>query len=807
MFKSFLLIALRNINRSRLFSFINIIGLSIGLACVFIILLFVRNELSYDRFHENGKNIFRVALHRIYPDTEVDYPIIPHSVGPAMQNEFPEIEACTRLFLGQGEVPFTYGKQTFNESGMMLADSNFFKLFSIKLLQGDPENILRDPNEMILTRSTAEKYFGEEEAIGKTLTFPLGEVLISGICEDVPEQSHMAFDFLGSNRILPFFNQVNYVAFSTYTYILLNDPHSAPSIEKRMPDLIRTYAAGQIQARMGVPYDDYLAAGNGYDYFLQPMLDIHLHSSMEGEIRANGNYNYVVISLSIAIFILVLACINFMNLSTARATERAREVGIRKVAGSDRGLLIRQFLFESILITLFSLVIALLIAELALPAFNLLSGKEITIDYFDAFTIPILLGFALVVGILSGSYPAFVLSSFQPVHILKGNYASSSGGRFTRNVLVMVQFTVSIFLIAFTLLVYWQLRYLMVRDMGFDRQDVIVLEGFVPADQREAFKQEIGKMPEIINVAAASTSISGGYYPGFMIQVEEFGSDVITTRYIVVDEDFIKTMGITLVEGRDFSEEFNDSLNVIVNRTAIREYNLNDPIGARLIEPVDTGGGTMIREFNIIGVVDDFHYTSLHNRLNSFVLQSTTGPNGFAQLFYIRHQSGNISDLLDRLEEKWTGFFPEQPFQYYFLDDHIGDMYSNDRTSGKLFSIFTLLAIVIACVGLFGLAAYTAGQKTKEIGIRKVSGSSVGQIVWLLSTNFNKLILVSFVIAIPPAMWAMKKWLNSFAYQTSIPAWIFIASGFLAILIAFVTISYHSIRLAHKNPAETLHYE
>ena len=271
MFRSFLLIALRNINRSRLFSFINILGLSIGLACVFIILLFVRNEFSYDRFHEKGKNIFRVALHRVYPDTEVDYPIIPLSIGPAMQYEFPEVVAFARLFLGQGDVPFTYGDQTFNERGMMLADSNFFEIFSINLLQGDPDRILRDPNEMILTESTAKKYFGEEEAIGKTLTFPLGEVLVSGICEDLPEQSHIAFDFLGSTRILPFINQTDYVSFSTFTYVLLNDPSNAALVEERLPELIRTYAAGQIQMRMGVPYDDYIAAGNGYEYFLQPL--------------------------------------------------------------------------------------------------------------------------------------------------------------------------------------------------------------------------------------------------------------------------------------------------------------------------------------------------------------------------------------------------------------------------------------------------------------------------------------------------------------------------------------------------------
>lgn len=807
MLRGFLLIALRNINRNRLFSLINITGLSIGLACVFMILLFVRDEFSYDRFHENGERIFRVALHRIYPDTEVDYPIVPHSLGHTMKEDFPEIEACTRLFLGVGEVPFTYGDKTFNERGVMLADSNFFDMFSISLLKGDPGNILRNPNEMILTESTARKYFGEAEAMGRSLSTPNGEVMVSGICEDVPKQSHLAFDFLGPIHLLPLFQQPNYVAFSTFTYIRLRDQRDAAVIEKRMPDLVRKYAAGQIQAMMGISYDDYISAGNGYEYFLQPLRDIHLHSDMDGEIKPNGNYALVMISLSIAIFILLLACINFINLSTARSTDRAREVGIRKAAGSDRGLLIRQFIMESVLITFVSLVISFLITELALPEFNRLSGKEITMDYFDSFTIPVFLGFTLLVGILSGSYPALVLSGFKPAEVLKGKFTHSPRGTMIRNVLVTFQFTISIFLVAFTLLVYWQLRFLMNRDLGFKQENVIVLEGFVPADARESFKQEVVKLTDVIGTASASTEVTGGYYSGFMIQVEEFGSEVITTRFIVVDDDFLGTLEIPVLEGRGFSRDFNDSMNVIVNRTAVREYNLSEPIGTRLLEPVDTGGGTMIREFSIIGVVEDFHYNSLHQDLNSFVLQSTSGPNGFAQLLYIHHRAADVAELLDRLEVMWTRFFPGQPFQYYFLDERIARMYANDRTSGRLFSVFSLLGIIIACVGLFGLAAYTTDLKTKEIGVHKVAGARTGQVVWRLSLSFNRLILLSCLVSIPAAVWAMKEWLDNFAYRVEIPLWIFIVSCLIAFGVAFLTISYHSFRLANKNPAETLHYE
>jgi putative ABC transport system permease protein len=785
-------------------------GLAVGLACVFVILLYVRNEFSYDRYHERGRNIFRVALNRIYPDTEVKYPIIPHSVGPTMLLDFPEVKACTRLMKFPGEITFQFGEQTFNESNVVAADSNIFNFFAIPLIKGDPDNVLRDPNEILLSESTARKYFGEEEAVGKTLTVVgFQEVMVAGVFKDLPEQTHLKFDIVANLKILGFLEQPSYVTFSTLTYILLDDPGSAGEIESRMPDLIRTYGAGQIQARMGIPYDDYIAAGNGYDYFLQPLFDIHLHSNMEGELKNNGNFNYVVISISIAIFILILACINFINLSTARSTERAREVGIRKVVGSGRGLLIRQFLAESTIITLIGLLLAVLLAELMLPSFNFLSGRDLSIQYGDSFTLPVLLGFTLLVGLLSGSFPAFVLSSFQPTEVLKGKFTASTGGKTIRNILVVLQFTVSVFLISFTFMVYKQLVFLSKTDMGFDRENILVMDGAIPAEQRETFKQELEKYSWVSGTAAAGSEVTGGYYPGYMIQIENYGSEVITSRFLTVDEDFFGTMKINVLQGRGFSREFEDSLNVLINETAVRDFNLQDPVGAKLIEPIELEDGTReLREWIVIGVVNDFHYTSLHDRLNSFVLQSTTGPNGpFTRLMYIRLNTPDLAMAVDSLENRWMEFFPERPFKYYFLDDNINEMYSNDRTSGTLFSIFTLLAIIIACVGLFGLAAYIAEQKTKEIGIRKVNGASVRRIVLLISSGFNKLILLAILISIPLSVYAIKEWLNNFAYRTGIPVWIFILSGILALGIAFLTVSFHAVRTAHKNPADILHYE
>ncbi len=804
-----MLIALRNINRNRLFSFINILGLSVGLACVFVILLYVRNEFSYDRYREGEKYIFRVALNRIYPDAQVKYPIIPHSVGPTMLQDFPEVEACTRILRFPGEVTFRIGEKSFNEPHVVAADSNLFNFFSIRLLMGDPDKVLRDPNEVLLSESTARKYFGGDEAVGKSLNVVgFQEIMVAGVFEDLPENTHLKFDIVSSLKLMGFLNQPSYVTFSTLTYIRLSDPDLAGMIEDRMPELIRTYGAGQIQATMGVPYDDYIAAGNGYDYFLQPLRDIHLHSNMEGELKPNGNYNYVLISISIAIFILILACINFMNLSTARSTERAKEVGMRKVVGSDRGLLIRQFLAESILITLISMIIAVLLAELMLPSFNHLARRNLSIDFLDSFTLPVLLGFTLFVGLASGSFPALVLSAFSPTQVLKGKFTASPGGRIVRNVLVVLQFTVSVFLISFTLLVYRQLNYLLRTDMGFDRQNVIVVEGAVPPEQREPFKQEIEKFPWIEGTGASGTEITGGYYAGYMIQIEKYGSEVITSRFMTVDEDFLSTMRIRLLQGRGFKRDYNDSLNVLINQKAVSDFNLAEPIGAKLIEPQQTEDGTELREWTVIGVVGDFHYTSLHDNMNSFVIQSTGGPNGpFTRLLYIRINTRDLTMAVDELEKKWIEFYPERPFKYYFLEDNIGEMYSNDRTSGTLFSIFTLLAIIIACVGLFGLAAYMAEQKTKEIGIRKVNGASIQRIVLLVFSGFNRLILLSILISIPISLWAMNRWLNNFAYKTGVTFWIFILAGVLALGIAFLTVSFHAVRSANRNPAEILRYE
>jgi len=462
---------------------------------------------------------------------------------------------------------------------------------------------------------------------------------------------------------------------------------------------------------------------------------------------------------------------------------------------------------ESILITLVSLIIALIIIEIALPGFNNLTGKHLSIDYLDSFTIPVLLGFAIIVGIISGSYPALVLSSLKPINILKGRFSSSRTGLMTRKGLVIFQFFLSISLISFTLLIYCQLNYLLKKNLGFYKENIIVLRSNLPPASRETFKQELLKIPGVISTATSNTQITGGFYFGFMIQAEKYGTDVITSRAMVVDEDFIETMGLKLVQGRGFSREFNDSLSVVINQLAAKEFGLEQPIGAKLIEPVDTGGGYVLQEFTVIGMVEDFHYNSLHDDLNSFVLQSMSGPNGFGTFLYVRTGTDNWTETLAKIEAKWTEFFPQQPFSYFFHDEYINNMYKADQASGKIFTFFSLLAILIACVGLFGLASYATRQRIHEIGIRKALGSSVSKIVYLFSTDFTKLVFGAFIISVPVAILFMRYWLNNFVFRTNIHFLIFIISGIIAVSIALITIAYHTIRYASTNPSDILRYE
>jgi putative ABC transport system permease protein len=809
-FKNYILIAIRNLWKRKLFSLINVIGLSVGIACFFLIAANLMDEFSYDNFHENTDNLYRVVLKRIYPDNVVYYAVIPFSIGEAMLNDFPEVENMTRVLKMRQEVVLRYEDKAYEEDKIFFVEPKFFEIFNIPLLEGNPAKVFSTPNSLVITRDTALKYFGDEEALGKNISTPQGEFMVSGVCENVPKNSHMEFDFAASLNLLGLNRQPNYVSFSVYAYIVLRDGTEPRGIEAKMPALVEHYAAGPIQARSGISYKEYIAAGNGYDYFLQPIRDIHLHSNLTNEIKPNGNITYVYILIAIALFLIVIACINFMNLATAISVTRAREVGIRKIVGSTRGSIIRQFLMESMVLSFISLVIAGFLVQLVLPLFNTLARKELEISFISQpFNLVLLLLVGLMVGILAGSYPAFVLSSFHPVTVLKGRFSTSRKGIRLRNVLVIFQFAISIVLISMTLLISRQMNFMLNMDLGYSKENLVVVERAYSLGPRgEAFKQELRGIPGVVDAAGSNTTISGGFYYGVMFQKEQ-DPEIKTTRAMTVDKDFIKTLNLEILEGRGFAKEFNDSMNVIINQETIREFGWDDPVGMKIKRLGDPGEPT--GDYTVIGVVKDFHYNSMHEDIDSFVL--FTIPEGLPQqqqvypLMNVRIRSDNTAATLASIEEIWNKFTPEQPFSYYFMDDMLDGLYQNEKTSGQIFGIFSILAVVIACIGLFGLSTYMAEQRTKEVGIRKVLGSTASKIVVLMSRDFAKLVAVAFLIAVPIAYFIMVKWLQSFSFRTSVQLWIFLIAGVVALVVAQFTVSFQALRAANTNPADSLRFE
>jgi putative ABC transport system permease protein len=733
-----------------------------------------------------------------------------------MLNDFPEVVDMTRILKMRANVIFRYEDKMYEEDKFFLVEPKFFELFNIPLLDGDPAQVFSTPNSLVMTRDTALKYFGDEDALGKSISTPQGQFLVSGVCENVPKNSHMEFDFAASLDLLGLDRQPNYVSFSVYTYVVLSDGTRPKEIEEKLPALVEHYAAGQIQARSGISYKEYIAAGNGYNYFLQPIRDIHLHSNLTNEIKPNGNITYVYILIAIAIFLIVIACINFMNLATAISVTRAREVGIRKIVGSTRRSIIRQFLLESLVLSFVSLVIAGLMITLVLPVFNNLARKELEIDFISQpLNLVMLLVVGLVVGILAGSYPAFVLSSFNPVTVLKGRFSTSRKGIRLRNVLVVFQFAISIVLISMTLLISRQMGFMLNRDLGFDKDNIIVVErAYTLGPQGEAFKQELSGIPGVMDSAGSNTTISGAFYFGVMFQTEQ-DSEIKTTRGMTVDKDFIKTLDLEILDGRGFAKEFNDSFNLIINEAAIREFGWDDPVGMRLKRIGDPG--ERVGDFTVIGVVKDFHYNSLHEDIDSFVLftlpedqpqqqQQQQQPPVYP-LWNVRIRPENTETTLASIENTWKKIVPGQPFSSYFLDESLDDLYQNERTSGQIFGIFSILAIVIACIGLFGLSTYMAEQRTKEIGIRKVLGSTASKIVVLLSKDFAKLVAGAFLIAVPIAYYIMYKWLQNFSFRTGIQFWIFLLAGVAALIVAQFTISFQAIKAANSNPADAIRNE
>lgn len=818
MFKNYLKIGLRALVKQKIYSFINIIGLSVGIASVAMILLHVEDEFSYDQFHVKKDELYKVSLERKYPNHSTFYDIIPHSYMEVMVQDYPEVVAGTRIadFTGGGQftVMMTYidennNKKAFEESRFLAADSNFFDMFSIEILKGDKENALRGANKTVITEETAKKYFGDEDPIGKTISSPFAEFQVTAVCANIPDNSHFDFDFLAS--ILsggPFFQQPNFMGFSAHTYLELAPGADAKALEAKFPAMVDKYAGPQVEQSLNLSYADYVKAGNGYRYIMRPLTSVHLDpTNYEAKMKPGGNLTYVYIFISISIMIMIIACINFMNLATARSAERAKEVGIRKTMGSYRSQLISQFLTESIVISLVSMMFAFLIIYLALPSFNTLAQKNLSLSLTGSMIVPIMFVFAMIVGLLAGSYPAFVISGYNPVSVLKGKLLSSTKGSWLRNGLVIFQFFVSIVLIVGTLGVQRQMEFMRNKSLGFDKDQIVYVTGAgVLGPSFDAFVNEIERIPGVESAAG------GGSIPGlftFGAQFTKEGStEPLTTKSFNMSDDFAETMGFEIVEGRDFSKDFDDSLSLMLNEVAVETFGLDDPIGSRLTV-AGVGAGGVNQVFTVIGVVKDYHFQSLRDEITPLAIFSAEN-NGQAANFLvaIRAEGRNLSDVVPQVENLWKTLVQnDEPFKYEFLDQSLEAQYNDEKRSGELFGIFAGLAIIIACVGLFGLAAYTAGLRTKEIGVRKVMGASVIQVVVMLSIEFTKLIAIAFILAVPLAWWGMDTWLSGFYYRTSLGVGIFLIAGGSALLISWLTVSYQSIKAAVVNPVKSLRSE
>lgn len=806
MFKNYFKIALRNLQKNKVYTGINVLGLTLGFMCCMLIMLHVKDELSYDKFIPDHENIYRVALERIYPDHVNFYSVIPHSFAEVIQEEVKGVKDATRIFyFGTGNI-ITYEDTPYEEDFVAAVDSNFFNVFDFVMLQGNKETSLAEPNTAVISKSASEKIFKGQSAIGKTIKQGEAEYEITGVMEDMPENSHMKFDYLISSSSFPFIDQENYTSFSAHTYLKIDPIVSSDQVENELPGLVTKYASGQIERNLGISYADYSAAGNGYRYFLQPLTDIHLHSNLEAEIKANGNYLYVYIFISIAAFILVLACINFINLATARSADRAKEVGVRKAMGSDRSQIIAQFLLEAVLITFISLMIGIVLVSFAVPFFNDLAQKSLVFDFAAMISsVPLLLLFGVVVGLLAGYYPAFHISKFNTISILKGKLQTSKGN-WLRNGLVVFQFGIAIVLISGTLIINDQINFIQSTSLGFDKENVLVLRRFGNQPNHNALKQEIENLPGVISAGKTSTMPGQGT---FGVQfTKPGGGDVLTTKGFAAEADLFSTIGLMPKQGRVFDENFNDSLSLILNESAVKVFfGDENPLGQRLMTTNNINGENVTSELTVVGVVEDFNFESLHTKVTPLAIFNTKNPAGFTNFLAIRYEANRQSELLESVEQKWNEQADGIPISYYFLDNSLAELYKNEKTSSKILGVFSILAILIACIGLFGLAAYTAFLRTKEIGVRKVLGASVGSIVLLLSINFAKLVGIAFLIAVPIAWFAMDGWLDSFAFKIDLGISVFLIAGLVTLAIALLTVSYQAISAAIVNPVKSLKSE
>ncbi len=805
MFRNYILTSLRNLWRHKNYSLINILGLAIGVASSVIILLFVQDELSYDRHNEKFNQIYRFYIKGKIQSNEVQAALSCAPLGPTLKSDFPEVIEYTRLYTFSGDPIVRYEDKVFIEKNFLYADSSFFNVFTAAAIQGDPRQMLNRPNTVVLTGETARKYFGDEDPVGKILKVGQDETPyeVTGVVKGFPDNSHFKFNLLGSFASTWLADVTMWLGNNNYTYILLQEGFPPEQLENKIPALLEKYMGPQLEQILGMTLEHFHEGGNEYGYFIQPLKDIHLRSDLQFEIESGGSITTVYIFSLIALFLIIIASINFMNLATASSSSRAPEVGVRKVVGSDRSRLIWQFMTESFIISFISLLIAILLVELFIPSFNSLAHKALEFNLFrNPILLPALIIIGILVGFLSGSYPAFILASFKPVSVLKGELRSGMRSSYLRSLLVTLQFTITICLFISTFIVYKQMNYIQKKDLGFNKENMVVIDrAYVLGDKAESFRQELLKNPGIMYVSR-SNAVPGGLI-GDNAYVPEGAStdETHAINNIYADPYFAEVYGLEIKEGRWFSEEtLTDSFTIVLNESAVEALGFERPLQMRLINDF----GENVRPLQIIGVVKDFHFQSLHQEIKPLVLLFLSFN---AYKMSIKIDGSNVQETLKYIEKTWSNFVTDQPINMTFLEDDLVTHYSSDRSTGLIFSIFSILAIFIAALGLLGLTSFSAEQRTKEVGIRKVMGATITRVMAILSKEIIWLILFATLIAWPIGYFFMKDWLQNFAFRIKLDPLIFIGSTLLAFLIAIVTVSVRTYRAAIVNPAESLRYE
>jgi putative ABC transport system permease protein len=810
MIKNYIKTAFRNIGRQKGYVFINILGLAIGIASSMLIAIYIFSELSYDEHHAKKDRIYRVYLDGKINNQEIKGAWTPSPLAFTVKDKFPEVEDAVRLN-AWGETVIRYKDRTFVEDAFIEADSTFFNIFTAPLIKGNPNTALTKPNTVVLSETSARKIFGDDPAMGKTIKVGSHDTEheVTGIMKDMPETSHMKCNMLGSFVTSDRSQNNNWLSNNLSTYFLLTENASPQQVEDKFPDLLREHAGPILEEFLGLSFDEFLEKGNRYAYHLQGLTDIHLEPKIEGSMKTPHDKKYIYIFSAVAIMLILIAAINYMNLSTARASNRAKEVGLRKVAGSTRGMLIRQFLVESVLMSFMALVLAVVLVQLALPYFNNLINTELTLNYLQEwYYIPVLLILALAIGLLAGSYPSFYLAAFQPTAVLSGEIKAGARSKRIRSILVISQFVISAALILGTLVISRQTNYMLNKDIGFNKDDLVVIRRIgVLEDQIETFKEEVNKIPGVIR-STHSTMVPGHPNNNNAYQIESQPRDetyVFDTNW--ADEDFLDVYGIKLEQGRYFRENLTSDANTcIVNQTSLKDYPIDEPFNERIARPAGEDGKMELESHKIVGIVKDFHIRSLHQKIGPYILLPKSEDTHWGY-FTVKLTTENKSSTIEKIEQKWREFADNDPMLYFFMDQEYASLYEEEQRSSKLATGFAILSILIASLGLFGLTSFTAEQRTKEIGIRKAMGSSVSGIMEMIAKETLWLILIALAISWPIAWYFLRNWLTNYPYRISLQPVDFIFTLFIIVVVAFITISYQTIRAARKNPANSLRYE